>query len=64
MQEATIHFAGSSEQSASCFVLIYCEIVLFCPWKNLCRYGCMHFLAAFVLVSVDVMVMSSELTIT
>ena len=27
--------------------------------KTLCRYGCMHFLAALVLVYVDVMVMSS-----
>ena len=27
--------------------------------KTLCRYGCMYFLAAFVLVYVDVMVMSS-----
>ena len=26
---------------------------------NLCRYGCMHFLTAFVLGCVDVMVMSS-----
>ena len=34
-------------------------IVLFCPGKTLCRYGCMYFLAACVLVCVDVMVMSS-----
>ena len=35
-------------------------IVLFCPdKKTLCRYGCMYFLAALVLVCVDVMVMSS-----
>ena len=27
--------------------------------KTLCRYGCMYFLAALVLVSVDVIVMSS-----
>ena len=27
--------------------------------KTLCRYGCMYFLAALVLVCVDVMVMSS-----
>ena len=27
--------------------------------KTLCRYGCMYFLAAFVLVCVDVIVMSS-----
>ena len=27
--------------------------------KTLCRYGCMYFLAALVLVCVDVIVMSS-----
>ena len=34
---------------------------LFCfvQAKTLCRYGCMYFLAAVVLVCVDVMVMSS-----
>ena len=34
---------------------------LFCfvQTKNLCRYGCIYFLAALVLVCVDVMVMSS-----
>ena len=31
---------------------------LFCPGKNF-RYGCMYFLAALVLVCVDVIVMSS-----
>ena len=37
------------EQSASCFV----------QEKTVCRYGCMYFLAALVLVCVDVIVMSS-----
>ena len=32
--------------------------------KPLCRYGCMYFLAALVLVCVDVMVMSSAYTMT
>ena len=32
---------------------------MFCPGKTLCRYGRMYFLAAFVLVCVDVMVLSS-----
>ena len=41
-----------------------CEIVLSCPGKTLCRYGCMYFLAALVPVFVDVMVMSSALTMT
>ena len=37
------------------------SVRLFCfvQTKTLCRYGCMHFLAALVLVCVDVMVMSS-----
>ena len=37
------------------------SVRLFCfvQAKSLCRYGCMYFLAALVLVCVDVMVMSS-----
>ena len=37
------------------------SVRLFCfgQAKKLCRYGCMYFLAALVLVCVDVMVMSS-----
>ena len=35
------------------------SVILFCPGKTLCRYGCMYFLAALVLVCVDVKVMSS-----
>ena len=37
------------------------SVRLFCfvQTKTLCRYGCMYFLAALVLVSVDVMVISS-----
>ena len=37
------------------------SIRLFCfvKAKTLCRYGCIYFLAALVLVYVDVMVMSS-----
>ena len=37
------------------------SVRLFCfvQTKTLCRYGCMYFLAALVLVCVDVMVMSS-----
>ena len=39
---------------------------LFCfvQAKPLCRYGCMYFLAALVLVCVDVMVMSSAYAMT
>ena len=37
------------------------SVRLFCfvQATTLCRYGCMYFLAALVLVSVEVMVMSS-----
>ena len=37
------------------------SVRLFCfvEAKTLCRYGCMYFFAAFVLVCVDVMMMSS-----
>ena len=40
------------------------SVILFCfvPAKTLCRYGCMYFLTALVLVCVDVMVMSSALS--
>ena len=36
-------------------------MILFCfvQATTLCRYGCMYFLAALVLVCVDVMLMSS-----
>ena len=30
----------------------------------MCRYGCMYFLAALILVCVDVIVMSSALAVT
>ena len=35
------------------------RLICFVPAKTICRYGCMYFLAAFVLLCVDVMVMSS-----
>ena len=37
------------------------RLLCFVQEKTLCRHGCMYFLAALVLVCVDVMVMSSEL---
>ena len=42
-------------------VLSGCSMKVFCfvQAKTLCRYGCMYFLAALVIVCVDVMVMSS-----
>ena len=41
-------------------------MILFCfvQAKAFCRYGCMYFLAALVLVCVDVMVMSSAYAMT
>ena len=35
------------------------RLCCFAQAKTLCRYGCMYFLAALVLVCVDVIVMSS-----
>ena len=42
-------------------VLSGCSVRLFCfvREKTVCRYGCMHFLVALMLVCVDAMVMSS-----
>ena len=50
--------------SAVLFIVRYRYILskrVFCFFqaKTLCRYGCMYFLAALVLVCVDVIVMSS-----
>ena len=41
------------------------SVRLFCfvQTKTLCRYGCMYFLAALVLVCIDMMVMSSAYAI-
>ena len=40
------------------------RLLCFVPTKTLCRYGCMYFLAAVMLVCVDVMVMSSAQDMT
>ena len=40
------------------------KLICFVQATTLCRYGCMHFLAALVLVCVDVMVMSSAYAMT
>ena len=47
-------------------VLAGFSVRLFCfvPAKTLCRYGCMYFLAALVLVCVYVMVVSSAYAMT
>ena len=48
-----------SEHSASFFSGFSLRLLCFVEAKTLCRYGCMYFLAALVLVCVDVIVMSS-----
>ena len=55
-----LYSAGSGANRVQ-FVLSGFSMGLFCfvQAKTLCRYGCMYFLAAVVLVCVDVMVMSS-----
>ena len=55
-----LYSAGSGVNKVQ-VVLSGFSVRLFCfvQAKTLCRYGCMYFLAALVLVCVDVMVMSS-----
>ena len=55
-----VYSAGSGVNRVQ-VVLSGFSMILFCfvHAKTLCRYGCMYFLAALVLVCVDVMVMSS-----
>ena len=54
-----VYSAGSGVNRVQ-VVLSGFSMILFCfvQTKTLCRYGCMYFLAALVLVCVDVMVMS------
>ena len=54
-----LYSAGSGVNTVQVVLSGFSVIVLFCHAKMLCRYGCMYFFAALVLVSVDVMVMSS-----
>ena len=55
-----LYSAGSGVSKVQ-VVLSGVSVRLFCfvQAKTLCMYGCMYFLAALVLVCVDVMVMSS-----
>ena len=55
-----VYYAGSGVNRVQ-VVLSGCSKRLFCfvQAKTLCRYGCMYFLAALVLVCVAVIVMSS-----
>ena len=59
VQITRIYSRVRREQSASCFVWISMRLFCFGQVKTVCRYGCIYFLAALVLVCVDVMVMSS-----
>ena len=52
-----------SEQNASCFGFSE-RLICFVQSKTLCRYGCMYFLTALILVCADVMVMSSTWDMT
>ena len=55
-----VYSAGSGVNRVQVVLSGFSEsFFLFCPGKTLCRYGCMYFLAALVLVCVDVIVMSS-----
>ena len=55
-----LYSAGSGVNRVQ-FVLSEFSVILFCfvQAKTLVRYGCMYFLAAFVLLCVDVMVSSA-----
>ena len=55
-----LYFEGSGINRVQ-VVLSGFSVRLFCfvQAKTLCRYGCMYFLAALVVVCVDMMVMSS-----
>ena len=59
-------YSAGSEVNRVQVVLSGFSVRLFCfvQAKTLCRYGCMHFFSALVLVCVDVMVMSSRLAMT
>ena len=54
-----LYFAGSGMNRVQ-IVLSGFSVKIFCfiQAKTLCRHGCMYFLAALVLMCVDVMVMS------
>ena len=55
-----LYFAGSGVNRVQ-VVLSGFSVILFCfiQARTLCRYGCIYFLVALVLVCIDVMVVSS-----
>ena len=53
-----VYSAWSGVNRVEVLLFGFCiRFFMFCPGKTLSRYGCMYFLAALVLVYVDVMVM-------
>ena len=54
-----IYSAGSGVNRVQVLSVFSKRLFCFVQAKTLCKYGCMYFLAAFVLVCVDVIVMSS-----
>ena len=55
-----VYSAGSGVNRAQVVLSVFSNrLFCFVQAKTLCRYGCMYFLAALVLVCVDVIVMSS-----
>ena len=54
-----VYSAGSGVNSVQVLSGFSKRLFCFVQAKTLCRYGYMYFLAAFVLVCVDVIVMSS-----
>ena len=55
-----VYSAGSGVNRVQVFFSGFSKSVFcFGQAKTLCRYGCMYFLAALILVCVDVIVMSS-----
>ena len=55
-----LYSAGSGVNRVQVVLSGFCvRVYCFVQVKTVCRYGCMYFLAAFVLVCVDVMVISS-----
>ena len=61
MGSAVLLYSAGSGVNRVKVVLSGFSVRLFCfvQAKTVCRYGCMYFFAALVLVCVDVMVMSS-----
>ena len=60
MSRVLVYYAGSGVNRVQVVMSGFSKrLFCFVQAKTLCRYGCMYFLAALVLVCVDVIVMSS-----